>query len=306
MNTEFFAGTNTDKGFIGYLDGYFSDAKRLYIIKGTPGSGKSTLMKRLALDCENMGYEVWRILCSSDPASLDGIYLPQIKSGIADGTPPHVLEPKYPLAKEIIFDMGAFFDLSKINGEKIISLARKKAECYKRGYGYIKSAVTAEKASKKPKKSETNSREFFNSRLLSALKGKTDYCVSSAFTRAGDIVCNSFPQAKKRVCVEEGLFEELISLGKMHGERMSLSPHPTHSGEYDGAFFHGNNVLITPQKPEYDPDGLEAAAKIYDLARKAFNDAAVCHEELEKIYSSAMNFGALEGKYPALIKGLTE
>ena len=32
MNTEFFAGVNTEKGFIGYLERYFSDAKRLYII----------------------------------------------------------------------------------------------------------------------------------------------------------------------------------------------------------------------------------------------------------------------------------
>ncbi|MBO5981438.1 MAG: hypothetical protein J6Q24_03215, partial [Clostridia bacterium] len=85
MNTEFFAGVNTEKGFCGYLEGYFNQGDRVYIIKGTPGSGKSTLMKNLASDCEKMGFAVHRILCSSDPESLDGIYLPEKKRGIADG-----------------------------------------------------------------------------------------------------------------------------------------------------------------------------------------------------------------------------
>ena len=152
MNTEFFAGVNTENGFKGYLEEYFWDADRLYIIKGTPGSGKSTLMKRLASDCEKKGFLVWRILCSSDPASLDGIYLPEKRTGIADGTSPHVLEPKYPLAKEILFDTGRFIDAKKLDKEGIISLSCHKAECYKKGYGYIKAAVCAERACKKTQK----------------------------------------------------------------------------------------------------------------------------------------------------------
>ena len=303
MNTEFFAGTNTDKGFLGYLNEYFSDAQRLYIIKGTPGSGKSTLMKRLARDCESKGYEVWRIRCSSDPDSLDGIYLPQIQRGIADGTPPHVMEPKYPLAREIIFDMGAFFPSGRLEGEKIIPLARKKAECYKRVYGYINAAVQIEKAGKAPAKNEESFEDIFEKEARSSLKGKADCRVSAAFTAKGTVKCVSFPQAEKTVEASEDGLREIIRLGRLRGERMTLSPHPTHSGEYDGVYFHGKKVLfVLPQNEK----GGGLACDVYAMARTEMEKAAYYHGELEKIYSSAMDFGLLEDRYPAILAGLTE
>lgn len=306
MNTEFFAGVNTEKGFIGYLERYFSDAKRLYIIKGTPGSGKSTLMKKLASDCENLGYQVWRILCSSDPASLDGIYLPELKTGIADGTSPHVLEPKYPLAKEILFDTGRFIDTKKLDREGIILLSRKKSECYKRGYGYISSAVLAERAGKIMQKGGKKAEELFNARILSSLKGVADYRVSAAFTGKGTVLCNAFPQAESTVCVDEDVLEEIVLLGTKQNERMTLSPHPTHSDRFNGVYFHGKNIYIAAERENGDPEGLEAASQAYALARKAFREAAEYHKDLEKIYSSAMDFIALYGEYSSLLRGLTE
>lgn len=304
MNTEFFAGTNTDKGFCGYLEHYFEDAERLFIIKGTPGSGKSTLMKRLARDCEEKGFTVWRILCSSDPESLDGIYLPLLKRGVADGTSPHVLEPKHPLAKEILFDTGRFIDAKKLDKEGIISLSCHKAECYKKGYGYIKAAVCAERACKKTQKKETEG--FFKARLLSSLKGGADYRVSAAFTRKGIVLCNPFPQAEERVVVDEDVLNEIILLSRRFEERVTLSPHPTHSDRFNGVYFHGKNIYITAEKEEGEPQGIETAARAYALARKAFGEGAVCHGKLEEIYSSAMNFSALEEEYPVLLQGLTE
>jgi hypothetical protein len=304
MNTEFFAGVNTENGFKGYLEEYFRDADRLYIIKGTPGSGKSTLMKRLASDCEKKGFLVWRILCSSDPASLDGIYLPEKRTGIADGTSPHVLEPKYPLAKEILFDTGRFIDAKKLDKEGIISLSCHKAECYKKGYGYIKSAVCAERACKKTQKREAEG--FFKARLLSSLKGGADYRVSAAFTKKGIVLCNPFPQAEERVAVDEDVLNEIILLSRRFEERVTLSPHPTHSDRFNGVYFHGKNIYITAEKEEGEPQGIETAARAYALARKAFGEGAVCHGKLEEIYSSAMNFSALEEEYPVLLQGLTE
>ena len=48
---EFFAGANSADGFFSCFDDLYSPEKgdAFYILKGGPGTGKSTLMKRLAL-----------------------------------------------------------------------------------------------------------------------------------------------------------------------------------------------------------------------------------------------------------------
>ena len=42
-------------------------------------SGKSRLMRRVADELEQAGYTAQRVLCSSDPDSLDGVIFPQIR-----------------------------------------------------------------------------------------------------------------------------------------------------------------------------------------------------------------------------------
>ena len=72
--THFFLGANSAEGFYGLYD-QLLDA-RLYdliILKGTPGCGKSTFMRRAAAALEERGLESVYIHCSGDPDSLDGV-----------------------------------------------------------------------------------------------------------------------------------------------------------------------------------------------------------------------------------------
>lgn len=111
-SASFFLGANTPGGFRSFFDElyYPEEGWKLYIIKGGPGTGKSSLMKRIAAECDKRGYYCERIYCSSDPASLDGVIIPRLKISIADGTPPHTLEPQYPGVSETIIDLGEFRD----------------------------------------------------------------------------------------------------------------------------------------------------------------------------------------------------
>ncbi len=106
----FFLGANTPKGFYSLFNELYSpeDGWVLYIIKGGPGTGKSSLMKKVAQKAEKKGLYCERIYCSSDPDSLDAVIIPSLKVSIADGTAPHVLEPKYPGVSEVIIDLGAY------------------------------------------------------------------------------------------------------------------------------------------------------------------------------------------------------
>lgn len=103
-NLDFFLGASTPAGFVSFFDDVttrWAD-HHSYVIKGGAGTGKSTLMKRCALEGLAHGDCVERIHCSSDPFSLDGVILQNAKITMVDGTPPHVVEPEYPGAYETV------------------------------------------------------------------------------------------------------------------------------------------------------------------------------------------------------------
>lgn len=55
-----FAGSNSSKGFYSYFDYIINpdDAKRIYILKGGPGIGKSSFMKKFGSKMSSQGYGV--------------------------------------------------------------------------------------------------------------------------------------------------------------------------------------------------------------------------------------------------------
>jgi len=112
-SVSFFMGANTPEGFVGYMPESYDPAAgwRVYVIKGGPGTGKSTFMRRILerVTAErDTGAEV--IYCSSDPRSLDGVRFPELKTAVYDGTAPHVLEPRYWGACETVVDIGGCAD----------------------------------------------------------------------------------------------------------------------------------------------------------------------------------------------------
>ena len=80
-----------------------------YILKGGPGTGKSSLMNRIAAHFEGE-HKVIRYCCSSDPASLDAVVIPSLHTAVCDGTSPHVFEPLYPGVCQRYIDLGSLWD----------------------------------------------------------------------------------------------------------------------------------------------------------------------------------------------------
>lgn len=93
---QYFLGGNTPSGFYS-LYHQLSDPARmraLYIIKSGPGSGKSTLMRRVERHAQAMGLDTEEVLCSGDPDSLDAVLLPQLGAAVVDGTAPQGAVPE--------------------------------------------------------------------------------------------------------------------------------------------------------------------------------------------------------------------
>ena len=80
---ELFAGLNGIDGYVPLLEYTLSPMKRVFILKGSPGSGKSTVMKRIAARAEAEGHPLTVIRCSSDPDSLDGVMLTDLGRHLA-------------------------------------------------------------------------------------------------------------------------------------------------------------------------------------------------------------------------------
>ncbi len=102
-----FPGGNTSEGFVSYYDYIIeNDANRIFVVKGGPGTGKSSMMKKVAKEMLERGYDVEYHHCSSDNNSIDGIVIPQLKVAMIDGTAPHVVDPKHPGAVDEIIHLG--------------------------------------------------------------------------------------------------------------------------------------------------------------------------------------------------------
>jgi len=65
---------------------------RRLLIKGLPGTGKSTMMKAIGKEAERRGLDVLYGWCGLDPRSVDLIVIPELMVSIFDSTAPHEYE----------------------------------------------------------------------------------------------------------------------------------------------------------------------------------------------------------------------
>ena len=141
--TKFFLGANSPEGFCS-LFGDFADSENgdfLWIVKGGPGCGKSEFMKKIGAAAERAGQPVEYILCSLDPSSLDGIYMPELRVGYVDGTAPHVLEPYQAGAASMTLDLGAYYDVAALR-TRLTELRALEAHCDEK-MGRMRSLIAA-------------------------------------------------------------------------------------------------------------------------------------------------------------------
>ena len=139
-----FAGGNTCLGFFSYYHHILpqEEAEKIYVIKGGPGVGKSTFMKKVAHAMMDRGFDVEFMHCSSDSDSLDGVVVRDLKTFLVDGTAPHIIDPKYPGAVDEILNFGVFWNEEGIKKHRreILSVSREISRLFARAYHYLHAA----------------------------------------------------------------------------------------------------------------------------------------------------------------------
>ncbi len=138
-----FPGGNTARGFHSFYNQIIDqDAAHLFILKGGPGVGKSTFMRKIAETLLERGYDLEFHCCSSDNSSLDGICVPALGVAMLDGTAPHVVDPQNPGAFDAIINLGDHWNEQGIRGHKkeILALNKEVGRLFKRAYSYLRAA----------------------------------------------------------------------------------------------------------------------------------------------------------------------
>lgn len=144
-NITFFLGANSPSGFYSLYDQMIDPARarRIFLLKGGAGCGKSSLMRRVAQTLTQAGENVEYITCSGDPDSLDAVIFHDLGAAIVDATAPHVMEPSLPGVVESYVNLGRFYDhaaLAPLRAEIEGATAGYKSH-YKRAYHCLTAAA---------------------------------------------------------------------------------------------------------------------------------------------------------------------
>lgn len=265
----YFAASNSAKGFFSYYPACFDSArvKRLYAVKGGPGTGKSRFLREVARSGEGNGWLCEYIYCSSDADSLDGIILTKGENCIAllDATAPHVYEPTRPGVREELINLGVFWDgeLLASRAEEVEKLTAQKSAAYRRAYRYLcgvgEMSETADELVSPYIRREAIA--AFAQKLLGEVEAEQSFSMTPALIRSvgmrGMVGFDTyFAQAKKIVLLSDchGSASVLMeALGRIASQKklaVRISHDPICPEKIDGLFFIKSGLSVAVCREE--------------------------------------------------------
>lgn len=138
-----FPGAMGPDGFISCFDHLIDEKqlRRMIILKGGPGVGKSTFMRRIHAALTAKDERSMLCFCSGDPDSLDAIVIPERGLLMLDGTAPHIVDPKIPGARDSIVNLGVCLDEAAMRPRlaHIRACMTDHAACSRRARAYMQS-----------------------------------------------------------------------------------------------------------------------------------------------------------------------
>lgn len=349
-----FLGANAPKGYYSKFDQLFAAAPkgRCFLLKGGPGTGKSTVLKKVAAVLKEKGLSTELIYCSADTDSLDAVITEGGKFVALDATLPHAVEPKYPAAYETTVSLCDCWNEEMIreHSEKAVELFDANRRMHEEARRYIAAAaslldeaarlgmesVYQEKAAKTAirlcikefgrKRHGTGTEK---QRFLSAITDKGVFF----FNETPKILCDRiyvidddcgaasriFMSTVRKAALEHGLdiitcrcpifpaekiehiFIPSLRLGFMTVNRrhkIEVAPYRIiHARRFtDEKKYARRKIRIR--------FALRAAAQLIAEAANCMKEAKAVHDELEALYTPAMDFSLVEEKCRKIIEAI--
>ena len=113
---RYFPGNNTPDGYYSFFESIlpWKKARRIIIIKGGPGVGKSTMIRKISKELTKRGLDIELLHCTADSESLDGLIVGDCNIALVDGTAPHIIDPKFPGCVDEIINFGEYWNESAL------------------------------------------------------------------------------------------------------------------------------------------------------------------------------------------------
>lgn len=332
---HYFPGGNTPLGFVSFYSNILSrdTVGKLAVIKGGPGTGKSSLMKKIGEYFKNENEYVHWLHCSSDANSLDGIYLPKYNSAVVDGTSPHVVDPRYPGAWDKIFNLGELIgDKIGESKEEIYLLNRNISKHFSRCYENLRVASSVCEIMKENSlaSKDENAVDCFCHNVLRRVihekdRGRTRKMFLSGITPQGNVnFCDSILSDKYiiRMDCEAGdgvgeIMQRLLTHCRLQNTDADVYYCPLKPYEPEHIVFRNTHVAVTTSnefhttaeadeivpfgdfvKNSYDnSENREIYGKYIEKALFEVGEAKKLHDELENYYINNFDFSKTETFY---------
>ncbi len=339
-----FAGVNSPQGFFSRFDHIMPGAadRRKIFIKGGPGMGKSTLMKKVAARAAGEGLDCEVFHCSSDPASIDGVHIPALQTAILDATAPHNCDPVYPGIGGELFDVSTHIqkDKLKVDPDEITFQTMRKKRAFRKGYHYLAAALPLLRELDSEYMENTNVRGIYEAaEKLAARVFGTATChgdvnarelfisaiTPEGFVNYADTVFGDTYTVAVKGSFGTALFvRRFAEIAKLRGFSPVVFHCPMRPDEkpehvyiphlrvslttYD-FYTHASSgeTLELDEYIDHMPgigESYSYAGTLMQRAIDAFAEAKTAHGFLESIYVPAMDFSALEARGQELINSI--
>lgn len=251
-------------------------------------------MKRVLTHIEARGFSVLKVFCASDPSSLDGLIISDLKIAFMDGTSPHVVEPKLPGVCETLLDFGVFWDSDKLytKRQEIIAAVKENSLCHKRAAELIGNAGRLFSSFEY---SPNVGNGLIERHICdNGKKGRIIKAFLGGITPDGVKYFDETVKVEKTIIVGGKNADSILKNAyntALHKEFSTIVfDNPILPSLTDGVLIPELSLFVVRDKFIPDNDGvLDNLA----LASKEISKAKAIHDELEDYYISAMDFDKL-------------
>lgn len=310
---EFFWGGNTGRGSVNFAKEFFPEAKKRILIKGGPGTGKSSFIKRLLKRIENPIV----FYCPSAPDSFDTIADFDLGFFVTDATAPHILEAEKPGIRDEILNFGNYWDSSRLrsNQRLVEELSQKNSMHFSLAYACLQKALKFREqlerslAERLHPSLETQYQKIKDEILNRKLHGKNELGKSrnrfvSAYTPFGfkklKVPAEKTYTFEGAPTLAKAYLSSLAGIFLTQGFEVLFLIDPLDGMNYEGVYLPELKLhikVVWPAEHHYTSFERELQGTIKEEERQGIvqlNKAFLVHEDLEKLYIAAMDFDRME------------